>query len=113
MHVIVAVSQQRAPDRVVQSRLSAIEVPGEDQVKGPPGLLFVLVVPARVVPAAGARDLLRSQAERERVLLAGLLGDLDRGAVARADGKCAVHHGLDFRMSPSDEVADFRDAETG
>ena len=54
----------------------------------------MLVVPARVVPAPAAGDLLGGQAEQEHVLLAGLLGDLDRGAVAGADGQGPVHHEL-------------------
>ena len=66
----------------------------EDQVEGLPRLRLVLVVPARVVPAAAAGDLLGGQAEEEEVLLAGLLGHLDRGAVARADRQGAVHHEL-------------------
>ena len=58
------------------------------------GLVLVLVVPAGVVPPPRVRDLLGGQAEEEHVLLAGLLGDLDRGAVAGADGQGAVHHEL-------------------
>ena len=59
----------------------------EDQVECLTGLVLVLVVPAGIVPAPRVGDLLGGQAEQEHVLLAGLLGDLDRGAVAGADGQ--------------------------
>ena len=94
MHVVVALVEQGVPDRVEEPRLAAVEVAREDQVEGLAGLVLVLVVPARVVPAPRAGDLLGGQAEQEHVLLAGLLGDLDGGAVAGADGQGAVHHEL-------------------
>ena len=60
---------------------------GGDHVQGAPGFRLVVVVPVRVVPAPAARDLIGGQAEQEEVLFAGLVGHLDGGAVARADGE--------------------------
>ena len=94
VHVVVAVRQQRVAQRREDARLIAAEVVGEDQVQRRARLRLVLVVPVRVVPAAAVGHLLRRQAEQEEVLLARLLGHLDGGAVARADGQRAVHHEL-------------------
>ena len=47
-----------------------------------------------VVALAHRGDLLGGVAEEEEVLVAGLLADLDVGAVERADGQRAVHHEL-------------------
>ena len=57
-------------------------------------LRVVVEVPARVIPAAAPLDLPGGEAEEEEVLLAGRLGHLDGGAVARPQGERAVHHEL-------------------
>jgi hypothetical protein len=69
-------------------------VSGRDQVQGRARFRLVIVVPPRVCTSPAVRDLLGGQAEEEEVLLARLLGHLDGGAVARADGEGAVHHEL-------------------
>ena len=72
-------------ERREDTRFIAAEVVGKNQVQCRSGLRLVLVVPARVVPAAAAGDLIGRETEQEEVLLARLLSHLDRGAVPRAD----------------------------
>src|SRR3954451_6831681 len=94
VHVVVAAGQQGLAQRLEDTRLETAEVVGEDQVERRTGLMLVVVVPVRAVPASAAGHLLRRQAEHEEVVLSRSLGHLDRGAVARSDGQSAVHHEL-------------------
>src|SRR5271166_3423337 len=89
MHVVIAVRQQGIPDRAVDSGLAPAKGPRADQIEGSADLQIALVMPAGVVPAARALDLLGGQAEEEEVLLAGRRGHLDGRPVARADGQGA------------------------
>jgi hypothetical protein len=86
--------QQRVSQRGENSWLAPAEGIARNHVERGPGLGLVLIVPVRAVPAAAVGDFLRAQPEQEEVLLARLLGHLDGGAVARADGQCPVHHEL-------------------
>src|SRR5581483_10610019 len=72
----------------------AAEIIIENQIEGLARLRLVFVVPMGVVPAAVVEDFFRRQAEEKEILLAGLLGHLDGGAVAGADRQRAVHHEL-------------------
>src|SRR6266581_8114923 len=91
---MVAAREQGVAQRGENARLIAAEVIGEDQVERRARLRLVLIVPARTVPTAAAGNLVRGEAEQEKVLLARLLGHLDRRAIARADRERAVHHEL-------------------
>ena len=79
-------------NRSKDPRLVAAEIVGGDQVQCGAGFRLVVVMPMRVVPAAAAGHLIGGQAEQEEVLFAGFFRHLDRGAVARADRQCAIHH---------------------
>ena len=68
---------------------------------------LVLVVPARVIPAATALDLFRVQAEQEKVFLAGRLGHFDGRTIARAAGFVAGGGDLLEYVARRDEI--FRD----
>ena len=94
MHVVVAVGQQGVAQWLEHAGLVAAEVVREDQIQRRMGFGLVVIVPLGVVPAAAAGHLLRRQSEQEEVRLAGGLGHLDRGAVARADRERPVHHEL-------------------
>ena len=54
MHVVVAVGEQRLPQRLEDARLIAAEMVGEDEVERPARLRLVVVVPVGAVPAAAA-----------------------------------------------------------
>ena len=54
MHVIIALRQQRAAQRLEDTGFVAAEMIGKDQVQGRAGLGLVFVMPMRVVPAAAA-----------------------------------------------------------
>ena len=90
VHVVVAVRQQRVAQRGEYARVVVAEVIGEDQVERGAGLRFIVVVPARGVPAAAGGDLLGGQAKEEEIVFPCLLRHLDRRAVACADRQGAV-----------------------
>ncbi len=92
MHVVIASGQQCIAQRSKDPRLVVAEIIGRNQVQCCAGLRLVVVMPMRVVPAATVFDLIRGQAEQEEIVLAGLLGHLDRRAVAGAERQCPVHH---------------------
>src|SRR5262249_40727351 len=94
MPVVIAAVEQRAMYGLEQAGLPRIEMIGADQIERSPGLRFVVIMPARVVPAGALLYLLRRQPEEEEILLARLGGHLDGRAVTRADGEGAVHHEL-------------------
>src|SRR5215831_20451491 len=81
MQVVIPMCQQRVTQRGENARFIAAEVVGEDQVQGCAGLGLVIIVPVWAVVAAAVGDLLRRQAEQEKMLLAGFLSHLDSGAV--------------------------------
>src|SRR5262245_31813984 len=86
MTVMIAVRQERGANGRETDRLLQAEVIGSDQVDRGAGFLLVAIVPVRIVPAGAVSHLLGRQPEKEEVLLAGLLGHFDGGAVAGADG---------------------------
>jgi hypothetical protein len=74
MQVVVAVLQQRIEDGREDARLIPAEMVA-GQVERGARFRLVLVVPARIIPAAASLDLFRSQAKQKKVFLAGGGGD--------------------------------------
>ena len=72
---IVAVLQQRIEDGREDAGFVSAEMISGNQVERGARFRLVLVVPARMIPAATALDLIRCQAEQEKVFLAGGGGD--------------------------------------
>src|SRR5215813_661880 len=52
MHIVVAVIQERVPDRAKDPRLVAAKVVVKNKIEGFAGLRLIPVVPERIVPAA-------------------------------------------------------------
>jgi hypothetical protein len=94
MHIVVAVIQERVPNRAKDPRLVAAKMVVKNEIEGFAGLRLIPVVPERIVPAAASGHLLRGQAEQKEIFLPGLFGHLDRGPVAGTDRQSAVYHEL-------------------
>ena len=75
MPVVVAVLQQRIEDGREDAGFVSAEMIAGNQVERGARFRLVLVVPARMIPAATSLDLFRSQAEQKQVFLAGGGGD--------------------------------------
>src|SRR5205809_7623998 len=92
MEVMVAVVEERLKNRREHARLVLAEVVATNEIERCAGFGIVVIMPAGIIKAATLRDLLGGETEEEKVVLAGGLGHLNGRAVARADGKRAVHH---------------------
>jgi len=75
MPVVVTVLQQRIEDGREDAGFVSVEMIAGNQVERGARFRLVLVMPARIIPTATALDLFRSQAEQEKVFLAGGGGD--------------------------------------
>jgi hypothetical protein len=85
MHVVVPFGQHRIGQRSKSLELITAEMIGGDHIQRAAGLGLVVVVPARIVPTAAGRYLIRGQAEQKEIFLGGFFGHLYSGAVAGAD----------------------------
>ena len=94
VHIMVSTRQQRVPQRFEDARFILAEVAGEDQVQRRAGLRFVVIMPARAVPAPAAGHLVRRQAEQEEILFARFFCHFDGRAVACPQRQGSVHHEL-------------------
>src|SRR5262250_1875011 len=91
---MIAVREERIPDRRKHPMLGMAKSIVADHIQGIADLWLMLVVPMRVIPATAGQHFFRRQAEEEEVFLTGLPGHLDGGAITGADGQGAVHHKL-------------------
>src|SRR5262249_18434118 len=94
MHVMIAVREERIPDRRKHPRLGMAKGIVADHIQDIAELWLMLVVPMRVIPATAGQHFLRRQAEEEEVVLTCLPGHLDGGAITGADSQGPVHHTL-------------------
>src|SRR3979490_1090437 len=83
VHVVVAAGEQLVAQRPQDARLMAAEIVVKDQIERRVRFGFVVVVPMRVVPAAGVGHLLRGQAKEGVNLLAAFPSQFDRRGGAR------------------------------
>ena len=84
--------QQRVVQWRENTRFVAAEVVGRDQVQCGARFRLVVIMPMWTVPAAAVGDLLRPEAEQEKILLTGLRRHFDRRTVPGADRERSVHH---------------------